>query len=307
MPAIALELPPGIGLKPLPRSSWETSDSSLMGKVLMWEPRKREHRYILGVDVSDGVGKDRSVIEVLRMGTLNQPAEEVAQFVSDEIDPIAFASVIDALGRFYRDGDEYEALAAIETNNHGLATQAHLNQHLGYSNLFIWQRWDARDPRRRLSQAFGWYTTARTRPIILTELRNGITTFDEHTGQADYILNSPFTLEELKDFQVPPGGAFYQAEAAAGAHDDCIFACAIAYHADITTRYGENEPLSEKRRRLSEEHARKSAIAARVNSRVDFQNSDWTYDEIQSGEDQPPIFERPEGALSTEEGTEWGM
>lgn len=299
MPAPSLELPPGIGLKAVPRSQWQHS-YDLMGHCLVWEPRKREHRYILGVDVADGVGKDRSVIEVLRIGTLTQPAEEVAQFVSDDVDPIDFAGVIDAIGRFYRDGDDLEALVAIETNNHGLATQAHLNQHLGYGNLFVWQRWDARDPRRRFSRVFGWETNARTRPIILTEFLKAVTTFDENTNLADFVINSPFTLDEMKDFQVPPGGALWQAEAAQGAHDDCIFAAAIACHVEKTVLYGETEPLSEKRRRLAEEGARKQELAARQNSRVDFQNSDWTADEVASGEDQPDPWER----IEKEEG-EW--
>ena len=300
MSTFALELPPGIGLKALPKSLWKSEDS-LMGKVLIWEPRRREHRYIMGVDVADGVGKDRSVIEVTRIGTVSEPTEEVAQFVSDEVDPIDFAGIIDAVGRFYRDGDDLEALVAIETNNHGLATQAHLNQHLGYSNLFVWQRWDARDPRRRFSRVFGWETNARTRPIILTEFVKAVTTFDENTNLADYIVNSPFTIDEFKDFQVPPGGALWQAEAAQGSHDDCLFAAAIACHVEKTILYGETEPLSEKRRRLAEEAARKQAIAARVNARVDFQNSDWTADEVSSGEDQPPPWEN----FSAEEEKEW--
>lgn len=294
-----LELPPGIGLKVLPRKHWE-STKSLMGYVSGWEPRRRDHRYIIGVDVADGVGKDRSVIEVMRMSTLREPAEEVAQFVSDDIDPMDFASIIDALGRFYRDGDDLEALVAIETNNHGLATQAQLNQHLGYSNLFIWQRWDRIDPRKRYTSSFGWETNRRTRPIILTEFKKAITTFDENTGQADFILNSPITIDELKDFQVPDGYPFYMAEAATGCHDDCIFAAAIACHVERTVLYGETEPLSEKRRRLAEEGARKQALAARQNSRVDFQNSDWTADEVSSGEDQPDPWEKVE-----KEDAEW--
>ena len=99
----------------------------------LWEAPSRAHQYVLGVDVSDGIGIDRSVIEVLRVGTLARPAEEVAQYLSRCIDPVDLAYVIDSMGRFYKDGDGFEAMVAVETNNHGLATQSELDRHLGRS------------------------------------------------------------------------------------------------------------------------------------------------------------------------------
>ena len=44
----------------------------------------------------------------------------------------------DAIGRYYADADQVEAMAAIETNNHGLATQDTLQLHLGYGHFYVW-------------------------------------------------------------------------------------------------------------------------------------------------------------------------
>lgn len=50
------------------------------GRLRMWErPDDNEH-YVIGVDAGKGVGRDRSVIEVLRKGTKYRPDEQVAEF-----------------------------------------------------------------------------------------------------------------------------------------------------------------------------------------------------------------------------------
>ena len=135
-----VEIPPGYGLKILGQHEWEGLDftdplsyvPALMDNLLVWEAPKAGNKYILGVDVSDGIGQDRSVIDVHRVATLHEPAEQVAQFITDSRDPSELALVVDPIGRFYKDDDGQEALAAIECNNHGLTTQSELQGHLGY-------------------------------------------------------------------------------------------------------------------------------------------------------------------------------
>ncbi len=158
-PPDPLTLPKGYGFRPL-RPGELTQRGSLLSLLSIWEaPRRRgPRRYIIGVDVADGLGQDRSVVEVIRAGTLHEPAEQVAEYVADDISPMQLAYVIQAVGEYYRDEDNVEAKVAIERNNHGLSTQDTLHLHLGYGHFYIWEYFDARDPSKRYA------TTSAGRP-----------------------------------------------------------------------------------------------------------------------------------------------
>ena len=271
---------PGFGIKPIPQRQWPTglSREDLFDVLLVWKPPKKGHRYVLSADIADGIGQDRSVGDVYDVGTIEYPDEQVAQFITSGLDPVGFAGVLDAIGNFYVDDDSEPALCAIENNNHGLACQTHLQHHWGYNNLFIWQSLDKRNPRARYSNSFGWVTNVRTRPIILTYLHRALHTKDEQTGVRDVIINSPHTIAEMLDFEAPPEGQLWQAEAIAGAHDDCIMCAAIGLWVCQTLRFDENEPMAEARRRRAEEQALK--LASSGGAEADKINTDWTGDEI---------------------------
>jgi hypothetical protein len=300
-PGDALELPPGYGFSAIPRSRWFPQDEdllpSLMDRLLIWEKPRKTERYVVSVDVAGGTGLDRSVIEVLRVGTLKEPDEEVAQFVSDSIDAVELAYYIDPIGRYYQDAEGQEALVAVEFNGMGGTTQSELLHHLGYTNLYIWQHEDARDPRGRYSRAFGWYTNSRTRPMMLQRLFHAVTTLDERTGLPDFRINSPFTMDEMRDFQAPPGYPLWKAEAFGDAHDDAIMAAAIAVQVAQTLHFEGNEPVAEQRRRLAEEKGRKVELADRQSRRVDYISSDCTADEMMDREENYPEEYAPNRGL----------
>jgi hypothetical protein len=272
-------IPPGYGFRPL--GLGEMLERAQVGELLnvfqIWEPPLRGERYILGGDVSDGLGQDRSVCDVLRMGTLERPEEQVAQFISDTVKPREFAFVIDAIGRYYCDDDGLEALAAIETNNHGLSTQDTLQLHLGYSHFYRWEYLDSMDPASRYTSRIGWFTTNRTRPMLLDHFHEALTTFDPITGLPDLRINSPWTLGELGDFQTE--GALWEARAAAGAHDDCIIALAIAHYVAWRLVGGEREPLQERRRRRHHMEARRERLDQDKAAARDFRNMAYTEQE----------------------------
>lgn len=271
----------------LPHSKWPVIRENLpddpalfgVGYVLIWEPRRAGHRYVLSGDVSDGLGLDRAVVDITRVGTLELPDEQVAQFVSSRIDPIELATIIDFMGRMYKDDDGLEALAAIENNGHGLATQAQLQLHLGYSYFFTWKYVDMKDVSRRESTRIGWYTSARTRPMILTRYVKALKTVDVVTGQPDYILNSPFTQFELPHFQT--AGELWQAEATLGRHDDCIMTGAIGVHVAADLHFEDREPLADQRRRLALEATDKARALEISGKRLDYCNQDYTVEEME--------------------------
>jgi hypothetical protein len=253
----------------------------LFDALLIWEPPRRRgpRRYVMAADVSDGLGQDRSVIEVIRLGTIEEPAEQVAEYASDQVPPMALAFLLQTIGQYYADADGVEAMAAIECNNHGLSTQDTLQLHLGYAHFYRWEYYDAASPDARFSNKIGWVTTQRTRPMLLDKLYSALTTRDPITSQPDLLTHSTLLHEELKDFQTE--GALWEATAARGAHDDAIMATAIGNYVAWKLQAGETEPLEERRRRRAEQTLHQEVAASQQgSSRPDWRNSPITADEL---------------------------
>jgi hypothetical protein len=253
------------------------------GVLAIWEyPRARgKRRYVMSVDVGEGLGGDYTVIDVLRVGTIEEPAEQVAQWASNTHSTQEVAFVCDAIGRLYPDEDGIEALAAIEINNHGLAVQDTLQLHLGYSHFYVWEYADAGDPAKRFSSKIGWVTSSRTRPMLIAGYYSAITTFDPITGQPDVVLNSPLTRGELRHFIT--AGTIGEAEAARGQHDDGVMASAIGRYVAWRLAGGEEEPIDEKRRRRAAQQAQRDRAV--VTAQRDWRNSAATAAEADSAGD----------------------
>lgn len=280
---LPLRIPPGYGMRVLKleeRQSLMAEDDhqGLFDRLLVWEPPRKGFLYVISVDVSNGIGLDNSVIEVTRCGTLREGDEQVAQFVSDHVEPDDLAQYIDPIGRLYTGRDGLPALVAIECNGLGLGTQAHLQKHMGYPNLFIWQTLDARDMSKSFTTRYGWWTSQRSRPMILGEYYHAVKTVDPNSGWPDYRINSPHTIRELQSFVSP--GPLWMAEAADGAHDDCIMAGAIGVHVAKTLQESYRETVHDARKRLTEESAR-LADKRRVGEQgFTAQNTDVTYSDL---------------------------
>jgi hypothetical protein len=294
---MSLKAPSGYSFVPAPRHSWDSAQlDTMLDKLIIWEAPRADSTYVVGVDTGMGLGQDRTVAEVFRSGTLEEPDEQVAQFITESVGAIEFAPYLNAIGRFYADGEGLDALLAIECNAAGIGTQSELQGHYGYSNFFVWEYYDARNPAARFSQRFGWYTSNRTRPEIISRLHKALNTYvmpdpenparKVRAPQPELILNSPFTLDELQDFQVAYRGApISTAEASRGTHDDSIMACAIAFQVCQRRHFLEREPLNEQRRRYLEDREAQDLLSARLATKRDWQNTDATATEMKEGYD----------------------
>lgn len=290
-------LPKGFGFKRLTLQELRLRADAFGTLQVFERPRARgPRRYVVGADVGDGIGQDRSVAAVHRMGTIEEPEEQVALYVADSVTPQAFAFVLDAIGRLYTDEDAYQALMAIECNNHGLSTQDTLQLHAGYSNLYRWEYLDAVDPKSRYSTKAGWVTTPRTRPMLLDKFYHALTTLDPVTHQPELLIHAPILLDELADFQT--AGALWEAEAQRGAHDDCVMATAIAHYVSWRLQGGEQEPLSERRIRRHQEEAARLAAAGPAAPRRDWRNTGCTAEEMRVGveEDDDSVYDDSRGS-----------
>lgn len=268
------KIPAGYGLRPLPRSDWPPGGPlALAGLLLIWELPRPAHRYVVSVDTSSGMGLDWALIDVVRVGTLAEPEEQVAQWYSREVTEFELAKVADVVGKFYHDGEGLEAMMAVECNGAGIATQNELQQHLGYTHFFVWQFLDAADQGRKFSTRVGWFTSNRTRPMILSKLKSALLVRDARGEPApDFLINSPLTLDQLRDFQTD--GALWEAEAARGANDDAVMTAAIGLHVSTTLHYEAGETLADQRRRTQEERLRGAVMAKALGRVRDYQNTD---------------------------------
>ena len=270
-------VPPGFGFRRLTPAQLAALPSLRASVLAIYEyPRARGPRsYVISADVSDGLGLDYSSVDVIRLPTIEEPAEQVAHYHSNVVDPKHLAFVIDAIGRYYQDADGIEALAAIETNNHGLSTQDTLQLHLGYGHFYVWEVADAASPEKRRTTKIGWYTTPRTRPLLLSAFHDAILAIDPITLLPDFILNSPITRGELRHFVTPD--VLANAEAARGQHDDAILSAAIGYYVAWRLAGGESEPIAERRRRRSAQQHQQTEADRRIGH--DWRNSAVTAEE----------------------------
>lgn len=291
-----IRIPPGHGLRMIgPEERAKRLTNEYLGKspapsntLLVWEPPRKGFLYVVSADISSGMQLDNSVIDVTRVGTMRECDEQVAQFVTNEIDETDLAYVIAAIGRFYRGKDDQDALVGIECNGMGLSTQNELQKHIGYTNLFIWEYLDAVDGKG-LTNRYGWYTTQRTRPLILQDYMHALKSVDPNSGYPDYRINSPHTMNELSDFQ-SPNGALWAAEATDGAHDDCIMAGAIGVHIARTLQRTRGETVQDARKRVMAEAARAERIGELRGQQVSFQTMDMSHAQMM-GEELDPYGE----------------
>lgn len=251
-------LPAGMGMRRLPPAELlpllhTPLLDGLHGLVLLYERPRPDQLYTIAADVSEGIGQDASVATVLRVGTVREPDEEVAQILSPHMDPKDLAYAIDVLGKLYTGRDSLPALVAVEVTGIGIDCQSELLRHYGYTNLFIWQYEDAATVEGMYTKRFGWYTTIRTRPIIISRVIRAVKSVDPVTQLPDIRVNSPFTLRDLDDFQQPPGGSISEACAASGASDDAVMALAVALHVAQTLQFEQGEPVADRRHRLNEQ------------------------------------------------------
>ena len=175
------------------------------GPVQIFREPEAGRPYVIGGDTS-GEGSDWFVAQVL-----DNVTGEQAAILRHRYDEDTFAKQVYALGRYYND-----ALVGIEANFSTYPVKR-LEQ-LGYRNQYVREVEDSFTGA--VQQAFGFRTTAVTRPVIVAGL---VEAMREGVG----LLNDRTTLEEMLTFVRSDK---LRPEAAPGAHDDCVMALAIAWY-----------------------------------------------------------------------------
>lgn len=173
-------------------------------EAMVWEPPQRGELYVIGADVAEGLPSgDNSTACVLKLN-----GQQVAEFVSNKLEPEQFARLLGQLGGFYNN-----ALLIPERNKDGRVVCNTLLDE-GYPALY-----------RHEDDKWGFPTTARTRPVIIAEGQRAV-------RNAPETIHSPWLIEECLTFIRNDQG---RPEAAGkgqrgGKKDDRIFAWLLALH-----------------------------------------------------------------------------
>jgi hypothetical protein len=176
------------------------------GELLVYKDLDKKESYTIGADVGMGMrGGDPSCAQVL-----DSQLRQVAVW-HGSVHPDEFASVLATLGYHY-----HTALIACERNNHGLVSVIKLRD-LQYPNVYTEQPEGTLDVNRD-SIALGFFTSERTKPLIIDALRAS-------DREREIEINDSRTLQEMLSFVVTESGKM---QAEDGSHDDTVIALSIA-------------------------------------------------------------------------------
>lgn len=174
------------------------------GCIKIYKDVDKRHPYVIGADTA-GEGSDYFAAHVIDNITGEQVAVLHSQFDED-----MFAKQIYELGKYYNN-----ALVGIESNFSSYPAKE--LERLGYRNQYIREKADTFTGK--VVKAYGFQTTAKTRPVAIAGL------VKIARENVDYI-NDRETLEEMLTFIRNSKG---RPEAQDGAHDDLVMSLAIAY------------------------------------------------------------------------------
>ena len=182
--------------------SW---DEQREGHLEIWEAPGFKEKYIIGADVSLGVGQDYSTAVVM-----NSKREVVGLYRNNRIDPSAFGKELFYLGRYFNN-----ALLAVESNSMGIATLQKLKD-MNYVNMYFQTK--IANISNEEGVRMGFRTTSASKPAIIGNLKNWI--FEE-----EVLIRSSIIIQELKDYLSDERGS---TNAGPGCFDDTVMSLAIA-------------------------------------------------------------------------------
>lgn len=203
-------------LVPLRFQGWSLESGT--DKIYIWEMPIDGETYGVGMDTSDGIEKDRTVLEGLKKGSVNGPTKQVFEYASGRMNALDSWPFALAMGTLYTvpdaNGISQQPRMAIECKGHGDMAQNLLRQ-MGWTNFHPWndKQIDNRRPRLDHFNKIGVYTTSWFRDgmieLIVKMLRDG-----------DIEICSPFFVQEMASLQ---GDQFVQSlKAGYGGFDDRI-------------------------------------------------------------------------------------
>lgn len=192
------------------------------GKYLLWEQPNEERIYAAGVDISEGIGKNASVIQILDI-TEPRNIKQVAVYNNNKISPSEFTPKLREILQHW--GDPY---ALIERNNCGGQVVDNLKREYNYDNLV---NWGITKASGRLTNQYGMLAHTNTKLAAVLNQRYWVSI------AKTVHINDIHTVLELKDFVRSKNNSW---GAKHGSNDDRVMALVWALmilHEDIAPIY----------------------------------------------------------------------
>jgi hypothetical protein len=180
----------------------------------VWEEPQSGRQYAVGVDVSEGIGQDYSVIFVNKIGkAFGEPDEQVAIWRDNRTKPKELAFYCNVIGRWYND-----AMMCIEYNTYQTTGDDVLYIYQ-YPNIFRWKHKDSVNP---MSNKWHWWTKVDSKSKL-------------HQTAVDWLLSRAWVIrssvfaEEMTTYQKEDMESRSMG-AESGFHDDVLLAGMISLY-----------------------------------------------------------------------------
>jgi len=193
------------------------------GNYKIWEEPDSSRVYVAGVDISEGVGIDASVMQILDITDLKD-IKQVATYHNRHIPPLEFANKVHTILKNWG-----SPLALIERNNCGAQVVDRLAFDMGYEKVVSYGAKVA----NRAKPQMGMIAHTNTKYKGVMNMRYFINEMRSVT------IKDMDTLKELKDFVRYPNGTW---KAKGGYHDDRVMSLMYALfilEKELTERYFE--------------------------------------------------------------------
>ena len=175
------------------------------GHYKIWEEPDDSKLYVAGVDISEGVGIDASVIQILDITDIRD-IKQVAVYRNNKIPPLEFTNRVYKILRNWG-----SPLALIERNNCGAQVVDRLAVDLGYEKIVSYG--NANALRRNVMRGMIAHTNTKYKGVLnMRYFMNEVRTVS---------INEEETVMELRNFVRYPNGTW---KARSGFHDDRVMA-----------------------------------------------------------------------------------
>lgn len=215
-------------LDPVEVDRWPDPSTEL--KLYIWEWPQEGETYGIYCDPAEGVGRDNSVVGVIKKATPWHPDEQVAEWASNQVAPHDLWAYIFCLAHLYtvraHDGGWVEPLVVIETNlAAGDAAQTEMLKR-GYGNFYRQMDFTAigetgaefNKRPRAVRDKIGWKTDRYNRPRLISLFRKLV-------RDGNFKVRSPELAKEMGTLEYNVDKKRIQA--AENEHDDRVMGAGI--------------------------------------------------------------------------------
>lgn len=189
------------------------------GFLKIWKLPEDDRVYSIGVDISEGVGVDNSVIQVLDLTDLEK-IEQVACYTNNRIDPTTFTDVIETVAQMYGN-----PVMAVERNGCGMGVCDRLYIDKSYPHFVCY----GNDTKKKARA--GINSSQNSRGPAITNMKYWL------SDKQFVIIHDKALLDELHHFVRKANGKW---EAEGTWHDDLIMALTWALfplHRNLVQEY----------------------------------------------------------------------